>query len=72
MSEPLKLGIAGLGTVGTGVLELLNAHVGDLRDRCGRDIQVTASVDNLTDALILPQLGLPAPGRLYRIGLRLN
>ena len=37
-----------------------------------RDIQVTASVDNLTDALILPQLGLPAGGRLYRIGIRLN
>ena len=38
----------------------------------GRDIHVTASVDNLTDALILPQLGLPAPGRLYRIGIRIN
>ena len=37
-----------------------------------RDIHVTASVDNLTDALILPQLGLPSPGRLYRIGVRLN
>ena len=36
------------------------------------DVQLTASVDNATDALVLPQLGLPAPGRLYRIGIRLN
>ena len=38
----------------------------------GRDVQLTASVDNATDALVLPQLGLPAPGRLYRVGIRLN
>ncbi len=37
-----------------------------------RDVQLTASVDNATDALVLPQLGLPAPGRLYRVGIRLN
>ena len=37
-----------------------------------RDIRLTASVDNATDALVLPQLGLPAPGRLYRVGIRLN
>ncbi|MDJ0709050.1 MAG: TonB-dependent receptor [Woeseiaceae bacterium] len=38
----------------------------------GREIQVTASVDNLTDELVLPQLGLPAPGRMYRIGVRID
>ncbi|NNF49862.1 MAG: TonB-dependent receptor, partial [Woeseiaceae bacterium] len=38
----------------------------------GRGIQLTASVDNLTDELILPQLGLPAPGRTWRIGIRVN
>lgn len=38
----------------------------------GRDVHLTASVDNATDALVLPQLGLPAPGRLYRVGIRLN
>jgi iron complex outermembrane receptor protein len=37
-----------------------------------RDVHLTASVDNVTDALVLPQLGLPAPGRLYRVGIRLN
>ena len=38
----------------------------------GRDVQVTASIDNLTDELVLPQLGLPAPGRMYRVGIRVN
>ncbi len=38
----------------------------------GRDIEVTASIDNLTDELVLPQLGLPAPGRMYRVGVRIN
>jgi len=43
-------------------------HVGEW---WGRDVQLTASVDNATDALVLPQLGLPAPGRLFRLGIRL-
>jgi iron complex outermembrane recepter protein len=33
---------------------------------------LTASLDNATDALVLPQLGLPAPGRTFRIGIRLT
>ena len=36
--------------------------VGQTHDR---DIHLTAAVDNLTDALILPQSGLPAPGRSF-------
>lgn len=42
MSEPLKLGIAGLGTVGTGLLNLLSSNAGTVRHRAGRDIVVTA------------------------------
>ncbi len=38
----------------------------------GFDIQLTASVDNLTDELVLPQLGLPAPGRTIRVGVRIQ
>ena len=38
----------------------------------GQDISVTAAVDNLTDAVILPQLGLPAPGRSYHVGIRID
>lgn len=33
---------------------------------------LTLAVDNLTDARILPQAGLPLPGRLWRVGLRLD
>lgn len=32
-------------------------------------VSATAAIDNLTDAVVLPQLGLPAPGRTIRIGL---
>jgi len=32
-------------------------------------VSVTAAIDNLTNAVILPQLGLPQPGRSIRIGL---
>jgi homoserine dehydrogenase len=42
MSEPLKVGLAGLGTVGVGVLDLLRAHGGLLARRAGREIVVTA------------------------------
>ena len=37
-----------------------------------RDIYLTAAVDNLTDALILPQSGLPAPGRSFHVGIRID
>ncbi len=33
---------------------------------------LTASLDNASDALILPQLGLPSPGRTFRFGIRLT
>ena len=32
-------------------------------------VSATAAIDNLTNAVILPQLGLPQPGRSVRIGL---
>ncbi|MGI9386680.1 MAG: homoserine dehydrogenase [Methyloligellaceae bacterium] len=41
MSDPLKIAIAGLGTVGIGTLELLAAQSELLAMRCGRSIQVT-------------------------------
>jgi iron complex outermembrane receptor protein len=38
--------------------------------RLGRaPVSATAAIDNLTNAVILPQLGLPQPGRSVRIGL---
>ena len=48
----------------SGVMTIGRAH--------GRDIQLTAAVENLTDALILPQSGLPAPGRSFHVGIRID
>lgn len=42
MTEPLKIAIAGLGTVGTGVLQLLSEHGDLIAARCGRRIEVVA------------------------------
>ena len=42
MSEPLRLGIAGLGTVGVGVLRIIRKQAGMLTARTGRKITVTA------------------------------
>ena len=38
----------------------------------GSKVALTGSVDNLTDDVITPQLGLPLPGRSFRLGLQLN
>jgi len=40
MSQPLRLGIAGLGTVGAGLLRLLQTHGPRLSETVGRDIMV--------------------------------
>ena len=42
MSEPLGIGIAGLGTVGRGVVRLLREQAELLGRRCGRRISVVA------------------------------
>ncbi|ODA68542.1 Homoserine dehydrogenase [Methyloligella halotolerans] len=42
MPNSLKLGLAGLGTVGAGVLRLLDAHAGQIAARAGRPVQVVA------------------------------
>ncbi len=42
MREPLKLGVAGLGTVGTGLLKLLSEHGDRLAGSLGRKIVVAA------------------------------
>lgn len=40
MNEALRIGLAGIGTVGTGVLQVLHAHGGRLAEICGRTITV--------------------------------
>ncbi len=42
MTQPLRLAIAGLGTVGIGVVKLIRRHGDLLRARTGRDIVVSA------------------------------
>ena len=42
MAEPLKVGVAGLGTVGAAVVRLLEAGRDKLASRCGRRIEVVA------------------------------
>lgn len=42
MAHPLRLGIAGLGTVGVGVVKIVEMHAERLSSRTGRNIQITA------------------------------
>ncbi len=42
MAEALRVGIAGLGTVGASVVRVLSAKAGELTRQCGRDVAVTA------------------------------
>lgn len=42
MSDPIRLGIAGLGTVGTGVVKIVQRKAKLLSARCGRPIEITA------------------------------
>jgi len=43
MSQPVRIGIAGLGTVGAGTVQLLRQHADLLALRCGRPLQVVAA-----------------------------
>lgn len=42
---PLRLGLAGLGTVGSGVLQLLRENAGLLRQRTGRELRLVAAAN---------------------------
>ena len=42
MASNLRIGIAGLGTVGAGVVKILQAHGADIALRAGKDIVITA------------------------------
>jgi homoserine dehydrogenase len=42
MTAPLKVGLAGLGTVGAAVVRLVQRHRDDLRARCGRPVEIVA------------------------------
>jgi homoserine dehydrogenase len=42
MTDPLRLGIAGLGTVGVGVVRIAQRQANLLSRRCGRPVEITA------------------------------
>lgn len=42
MASKLRIGIAGLGTVGAGVVKILQAHGADIARRAGKEIAITA------------------------------
>ena len=42
MTAPLRIAIAGLGTVGAGTVKLLQTHAGDLARRCERPLKIVA------------------------------
>lgn len=42
MSDPLRLGIAGLGTVGIGVVRIVRRHANMLAERTGRPVEISA------------------------------
>jgi len=42
MSDPLRLGIAGLGTVGVGVVRIIRQKAAQLEARTGRKVEITA------------------------------
>lgn len=43
MSKPLRIGIAGLGTVGAGAIAILRDNAAQIAARCGRTIEVVAA-----------------------------
>ncbi len=64
MSEIFKVAVAGLGTVGSGVVKLLREQRDVLLKRCGRLIELTAVAD-LNPARV-KELNLPASVAFYR------
>ncbi|RMH46420.1 MAG: homoserine dehydrogenase [Alphaproteobacteria bacterium] len=42
MTQPFRIAIAGLGTVGTGVIRMLRAHGGLIAARAGRSVEIVA------------------------------
>ncbi len=42
MADRLRIGVAGLGTVGASVVRILQSHAGELALQCGRQIELTA------------------------------
>ena len=65
MAAPLKVGLAGLGTVGASVLRLIDRQRDVLALRCGRPIEIVAvsarslSIRRTTEAPTVPRPARP-------------
>ena len=42
MTQPFRIAIAGLGTVGTGVIKILEKHAAEIALRAGRPVEIIA------------------------------
>lgn len=62
-----KIGLIGCGTVGQGLLQILNDKKDSLRDRFGFEARVVAICDKLKGTLILPE-GIDIPAVLALLG----
>ena len=59
MAKPLRLGIAGLGTVGVGVVRILRKHAALLEARTGRPLVITAVSARSHNTVSYTHLTLP-------------
>jgi homoserine dehydrogenase len=62
-----KLGLIGCGTVGQGLLQILNDKKDFLRDALGFEVKVVAISDKLKGSLLVPE-GIDIPGVLAVLG----
>ena len=68
MTQQLRLGIAGLGTVGTGVVKIIRSKAALLAARTGTDSIITAvSARDKTKARGVPRAGLGRPAAPVRL-----
>ena len=73
MTHPLRLGIAGLGTVGVGVIKIVQEHEKMLSARAGRKIMVTAiSARSQSSHASTPWPVLHETGKKDRPGLSIS
>ena len=51
---------------------VLNARIGSRAELWGTTGEVVFRIDNITDAVVLPQLGLPGPGREFKTVVKIS
>ena len=67
MSAPLRLGIAGLGTVGIGVVKIIQSHADLLAARHPELGRVLTRCSFLLDEVAVRDVGAPASGAMLDV-----